>query len=269
MSTIFFENSRWIQWSRTAAQLTYDQVFSLTQAGPRERRDRNKEIADCGMQSPDVFPNNACWWNIDLYGWTVTQVLQSAAVPSLQDPRTSGVRNVPLYGYVTYLGETVIFDIGTGAHFSVYAPSVSIGVRAPTGAFDVGNTDTTNFPAATPIAPVNVTSAQIDGSISGCTTPTPSPRVKFTETRVLTASVDIPVPSRARTVQIFQNTASLPAAPLNWISDATTAFDLGEVDFDTPTAPARTGILDVPALATVLRTNAQARTITLVWGLAL
>jgi hypothetical protein len=269
MSSVFYENSLWLQWVRATAASAFGPLFPLTQAGPRERRAMNKELADCGMRTPDVRPESACWWNVDIYGWTVTQVLQAGTAPTFQDPRGNGNRNVPLFGYIDYLGDRVFFDVGSGAHFSVYAPSVSIGVQAPAGAFRVGSDGVTNFPAASPIAPVNVTSAQVDGSVSACVRPITNAPITRTETRVLTASVDVPVPARARTLQIFQDTASLPAAPMNWVSDPTTGFDLGEVDFDTPTAPGRTSVLDVPAAATVLRTGAQARTVTLIWGLAL
>lgn len=257
------ENSIWIEWLPTAAGLAMTSDYALTQAGPKERR----RYAD-GCDNDDVDPTGPCWWDIQIFGWTDTVTLTAAVPPTLSDPRSNGRRNVPVLGWLKYLGDQIFFDIGSGVHFSICAPSISLGVRAPAGSRTVGDGGQSNF-AGAPMAPVNLTSVAINGIISSCVRVADLTNPTFTETRVLTGTVDIPVPARARTLQIFQNTASLPATPMNWVSDPITGFDLGQIDFNLPGAPGRTEIMEVPAQASVVRTGVQARTVTLVWGLAL
>jgi len=279
MATYTNENAEWIEWLPTAADLAFTERFALTQGGPKERstylRARADQLRECGVDPKqialdpiDTDTNNPCWWDIQIFGWTDTATIITAGVASALDPRGAGNRNVLVRGTLKYLGNDFEFDIGGGAHFSIYAPSVSLGIIAPTGTLRVGVGGQSNF-VGTPMAPVNVTSVAINGIITACVRPSNLTRATLTETRVLVATADIPVPAKARTLQIFQNTASLPATPMNWVQDSVTGFDLGQVDFQLAGAPARTDILDVPAAASILRTGAAARTVTLVWGLAL
>lgn len=258
------EDSVWLEWLPTAAGLAMTQDYSLTQGGPKERQ----SYADACHTPDENDPGGPCWWDIQIFGWTDTVTLTAPGVPTLSDPRSNGRRNVPLLGWLKYLGDQIFFDIGSGAHFSVLAPSVSIGVRAPAGTREVGDQAQSNFTGA-PMAPINVTTAAVNGILTSCVRVADLRNPTFTETRVIAASVDIPVPARARTLQIFENTASLPATPMNWVSDPITGFDLGQIDFNLPGAPGRTEVMEVPAQATIVRTGAQARTVTLVWGLAL
>ena len=279
MSTFTDESSRWIEWLPTAADLAFSERFSIIQGGPKDRskylQRRAKHLRECGVDEQqialdpiDTDTNNPCWWDVQLFGWTQTATITAAGIPSTLDPRGTGNRNILVRGTLTYLGNDFEFDVGGGAHFSIYAPSISLGIIAPVGTLQVGQTGVSNFTGTLGV-PVNVTSVVVYGVITACVRPSNLTRATLTETRVLAATEDIPIPAMARTVQIFQDTASLPAAPMNWIQDPISAFDLGQVDFQLLDAPGRTDVLEIPAAASVLRTGAQARTVTLVWGLAL
>lgn len=282
MTSAYKENAIWVEWQPLTAELAYTARFDLTQIGPRERRAYNERLRECrdGPQTTNPLdklainagiasdPENACWWDVTMFGWTVETTITTPGVATLLDPRASGLKNVPCYGVVRYLGDEILFDIGAGAHFSVFAQSLGIGVMCPTATFAVGNAGTSNF-IGTLGNPLNVVSTNVFGQIGACTRPVSAQTIKFTQTFTMAAARNINIPARARTLQIFQNTASLPAAPLNWVSGPISLFDLGEIDFDTAVAPARTSILEIPAMATIVQTGASVRTLTFVWGLAL
>jgi hypothetical protein len=261
------ENSAWIEFLPLAPGLAFAERFALSQAGPRERAIFLKDCPEASSEDRD--PQSGCWWDVQVFGWTVTSIITTAAAPSVLDPRVGGNRNPISRGTLKYLGDDIEFDIGPGAHFSIFAPSISLGIVSPAGARAVGDRAQSNF-VGTPMAPVNVTSEAFNGLITPCVRPTTISQTTLTETRVIAAaSIDIPVPARARTLQVFEATAGLPAAPMNWIQDPITGFDLGQIDFQLAGAPARTAVLEVPSGAQVVRTGAAARTITLVWGLVL
>lgn len=260
------ENSAWLEYLPVAPGLAFTERFPLTQAGPKERAAFLKECPEVANEDPD--PQSGCWWDVQVLGWVATTTITTAAPPSALDPRVGGNRNPISHGTLKYLGDDIQFDVGPGAHFSVFAPSISLGIMAPTGSLAVGDAGQSNF-VGTPMAPVTVTSEAFNGVITPCVRPTTISELTLTETRVIAASIDIPVPPRARTLQVFEATAGLPAAPMNWIQDPITGFDLGQIDFQLAGAPARTDILEIPAGAQVVRTGAAARTITLVWGLVL
>ncbi len=283
-ATAYRENSIWLEWATVLAAgpaLVYNVPYDLLQAGPRDRQNYNGEMGKCIEGDPenrdilirgtDPNPEMPCWWDIQLFGWTLETTLPATipGVPTALDPRVGGLRNVPVQGRVGYWGGDVDFDVGAGAHLSIFAPSVNLGVVAPAGTFHVVDPAVVNFTA--PLgAPLNVTSVNVYAFLTACVHPHGNQQAKLTQAFTIPAAVtDINIPARARTLQVFQDTASLPAAPLNWFAGPISLFDLGEIDFQLIDAPGRTDILDVPATASIVRVPAGARNLTFVWGLDL
>jgi hypothetical protein len=283
-ATAYRENSIWLEWVSVLAAgpaLVYNVPFDLLQAGPRDRQNYNAELIKCANEDPDnrdilirgtdPNPEKPCWWDVQLFGWTLETTLGAGVpgVPTIQDPRVAGLRNVPLQGRVSYWGGDVDFDVGAGAHLSIFAAAVGLGVVAPLGTLRVVDPAIVNFTGA-PAAPVNITDVLVYAFLTACVHPHGNQQAKLTQAFTIPAAItDINIPARARTLQVFQDTASLPAAPLNWIAGPISGFDLGEIDFQLIGAPGRTDILEVPDTASIVRVPAGARNLTFVWGLDL
>ncbi len=215
----------------------------------------------------------ASWWDIQIWGYGAEQAVApgaTGAAPS-QGALKSSQRSVPLRARVRYEGDVVDFDIGAGMRIAIYARSVNLSVVAPTGSVQIradGQGGVVN-PAGAPGA-IDQQDSLVYGQIGEVEAPIGQRIAKRTDAlSVVGAGQTIEIPQRARTLQVFQDTAGGAAAPMNWLSNVISALDLGQIDFQAVVSPFSTQIIAVPGNATIIDPGAAVRDLFFVWGLEL
>jgi len=211
------------------------------------------------------------WWDVQIWGYGSEQVVPAltTAVAPDQGFLKSQQRSIPIRARLRYEGDVVDFDIGAGMRLAVYARSISLSAVAPTGSVLVQTQGQATLVNPAPIAPIQEQDSLVYGQIARVEAPIGQRLAKLTQSVAVAAAGTVNIPSRARTVQVYQGTAGGAPTPLNWQTNIASAVDLGQIDFRAIVQPNSTDIMAVPGRATIVAHGAQVRTLTFVWGLEL